>query len=148
MPPVVSGQCGFVVRSELPHATHHIIEQIRLVSIAILCVFASELSLLFCSLGVKFFRRPLYVVDAVIVALSLYADVVLHDLEGDVTMFLTVFVRLWRCVRILHGVGATVHEHADKQLELVKERCLRLEEENKRLKDASRERDSGSKKRR
>jgi len=74
---------------------------IHIISIAILSLFALELLLLMIGLGATFFRSPFYMLDAAIIATSLFFDLSTWNNEGA---GLFILLRIWRLVRILHGV--------------------------------------------
>ena len=101
-----------------PHAHHgiHITEEILFwMTVVILGLFEVELLLLIYLLGpIKFFKQFLYVLDLVIVSASLALELSLQYI-GDNTVAavlpeLLIVFRVWRFVRIGHGLVASAHE--------------------------------------
>lgn len=92
---------------ETHFSDEHLAEEIlRWISIAILLVFLVEQFLLMFSFGRSYFKHPMYVLDFVVVAASLIIEIVLKDILGS---FLVLF-RLWRVVRITHGIVVAIEE--------------------------------------
>mmetsp|Transcript_6223 Transcript_6223/g.12408 ORF Transcript_6223/g.12408 Transcript_6223/m.12408 type:complete len:347 (+) Transcript_6223:62-1102(+) len=94
-------------------------------SVSILSVFMLELLALTAALGAKFFRNRLYVLDFLVVSISLTLEVVVGAVlgPGDFTIApgIIILVRIWRFVRILHGTSITVYEvghdeHGDEEV--------------------------------
>ena len=83
-------------------------------TVAILGVFELELLLLVVALGpARFFTHALYVVDFVVVNASIALEWRLHDDsndDGSAAVGLLVLVRVWRFVRIGHGILETKHK--------------------------------------
>eukprot|EP01120_Amphizonella_sp_Union-15-10_P013083 TRINITY_DN6013_c0_g1_i1.p1 TRINITY_DN6013_c0_g1~~TRINITY_DN6013_c0_g1_i1.p1 ORF type:complete len:221 (-),score=27.64 TRINITY_DN6013_c0_g1_i1:75-737(-) len=102
-------------RIEYPaHWMDYLSEVFHILSIAILCVFALELLLLLFALGFAFFRKLLYVLDIIVVSVSLVIDILLSDALSS----LIILFRLWRLLRIVHGIYASIEEVSqEKELE-------------------------------
>jgi hypothetical protein len=102
-------------------------------TIVILSTFLVELSLLMAALGGKFFSHLFYVIDLVVVATSFTFEIVFHSLSKDalqdvVGMF--VIFRLWRFIRIGHGiVEVTAEASAEKHERINEERDKRINQE-------------------
>ena len=73
-----------------------------------------------------FFANPLLVLDLFVVLFSIVCDVFLGDVEGD----LLIVLRLWRMVRVAHGMFEMGEEKLEKErekeeeLEHLNELCL------------------------
>ncbi|KYQ94119.1 hypothetical protein DLAC_04400 [Tieghemostelium lacteum] len=80
-------------------------------TLVILGLFELEAILLLVAFGRDFFKHPLYVFDAVIVTISIIVETVFKDKVGA----LLVVFRLWRIVRIGHGILVTVDTEATKK---------------------------------
>ena len=83
------------------------------VSIAILFLFLIELTALWVALGADFLRNKLYVLDYLVVFLSLALEIALSRLSEDALAALVgliIFGRCWRFVRIAHGLATSTHE--------------------------------------
>jgi len=101
-------------------------------SVAILCVFEVELLLKVFILKKEFFCHKLLVFDLAVVTTSIVLDIVLHALgtsHGDLAALLAV-VRVWRFVRVIHGVLEVDKEHMEEKY---KEREHELEKELHKL---------------
>lgn len=66
-----------------------------------------ELLLLMFGLGAVFWRRIIYVVDFVIVLAAFIVEIFLEDIFAT---FIILF-RLWRMVRVMHGIYVSVEEN-------------------------------------
>jgi len=83
-------------------------------SLAILFSFALEMVLLFIAFDFSFFLHPFYLIDSIIIGLSLFIDLYLKEAIGE---FLIVF-RFWRIIRVVHSIVATEEErHAETKRE-------------------------------
>lgn len=103
------------------HTAH---EVLFFMTVAILSVFFVELVVLLAVLGLKlFFHNRLYVLDLVIVVSSLTLEITFYCLEEEDLATLTgllILGRVWRFVRIGHGLFATTLEvslHKVEELE-------------------------------
>ena len=93
------------------HTAH---EGLLWLSISILCLFFVELCTLWVALGFAFARNALYVVDLAVVGLSLlleiFLGVVFKDQAAATAASMIIIARIWRFVRVIHGVSSSVHE--------------------------------------
>eukprot|EP01120_Amphizonella_sp_Union-15-10_P013783 TRINITY_DN6495_c1_g1_i1.p1 TRINITY_DN6495_c1_g1~~TRINITY_DN6495_c1_g1_i1.p1 ORF type:complete len:133 (-),score=26.83 TRINITY_DN6495_c1_g1_i1:74-472(-) len=117
-------------------------EVFHILSVAILCIFEFEILLLFFALGRKFFSKFMYVLDLIVVTISLVIDILLSEVLSS----LLILFRLWRLLRIVHGVYASIEESTkDKERErrvhvdLLTGQHRTLKEEVRELKDKIRE---------
>lgn len=113
--------------------TVHVVEMVLIcVTITILLVFFVELTL--CMIALKpgiFFRQVFYAVDFCIVTISLGLEVLFVSLGDEVLASLVGLVivgRLWRFVRIGHGIVELTEEltHEKHELEVIYTRELEL----------------------
>ncbi|KAL7748244.1 hypothetical protein RI367_006430 [Sorochytrium milnesiophthora] len=116
---------------------HEIAEYFGYVSMAIVVFFAFEILVKVVVLGARFFRSAFNVFDAVIVIASLSLEVVLRGLAFDIAGLVVIF-RLWRVVRIVHGVSEALeleHEGHLSRLDVKIEQLeSRVEEESRQRK--------------
>jgi len=93
------------VAKEAQHVLH-------LISLTILFIFAVEVSLLVVAFGIQFFKHFWYVLDFIVIFLSIILDLTLHTDEAE----LLLIIRAWRIVRILHGIYTYREiEHKEKE---------------------------------
>jgi len=76
--------------------------------------FAGELVLLSIALGFHFFENFFLVLDLFVVGGTIALG---HYLGNSATGSVLIFLRMWRFVRIVHGVYATEHTRAEKKME-------------------------------
>mmetsp|Transcript_8116 Transcript_8116/g.9305 ORF Transcript_8116/g.9305 Transcript_8116/m.9305 type:complete len:258 (+) Transcript_8116:228-1001(+) len=89
------------------------------ISLAILSTFEIELIFLMFILGLYgFFRNFAYILDLLIITFSLVLEVMLHNTESGAAVGLLILARLWRFVRISHGIlfSNTKRRHAVAEL--------------------------------
>lgn len=103
------------------------------VSISILSLFAVELVALLVALGGAFCRNPLYVLDFIVVIASLTLEITLFATPAGDMWHMLVLARLWRFLRIAHGVGASTVESQHHKHEAVHHTVSELEGELARL---------------
>jgi len=112
------------------HTTHVILFYITIV---ILVTFFIEVMTMLLALGSKlFFSHPLYVLDLVVITLALVLELTFHNLDQDdlgQLLGLLIIGRLWRLVRIGHGLVSTTYEVGHEVAEELEEKILMLEEE-------------------
>lgn len=100
---------------------HTLHDMLFSISVTVLSCFQAELLLLSTALGSLFFRNPLYLLDSVVIASSLTLELWLHALgpakltDEDLSSFLVVG-RLWRFLRIGHGIYATSHKSSEGKM--------------------------------
>ena len=106
------------------HGVHVAHEVLFWMTIVILITFEFELLLMLYLLGKKFWSSCFYVVDFFIVSISLILELLFHwanMYEYEVLPGVLIFFRLWRFVRIGHGLVAStyeIEEHRHMQAEL------------------------------
>eukprot|EP00941_MAST-03F_sp_MAST-3F-sp1_P000415 g415.t1 len=109
------------------HVLHTVLASI---SIGILMTFLIELLLLLVALGVeRFVEHILYVVDLVIVAVSLAIEICI--ISGTIQTSvaeLIILVRLWRLVRIGHGLVTTGTDFSEDKVHGLEHHLKELEE--------------------
>ena len=98
------------------HAAIHSLHTVLFsMTIAILGIFLLELSLLIICLKPKvFFRKPFYVLDLVVVTTSLALELGFYFSNNEAVAELAgllIFARLWRFVRIGHGIIEVTNEY-------------------------------------
>lgn len=93
-------------------------------SICILCIFLAENLLKMSVHFQEFFSRPLHVLDFAVVAVSLVCDALIapwlasHDEKvagAELTLFsgALIFFRIWRVIRVLHGIFEVLHAEVE-----------------------------------
>mmetsp|Transcript_9101 Transcript_9101/g.19438 ORF Transcript_9101/g.19438 Transcript_9101/m.19438 type:complete len:324 (-) Transcript_9101:337-1308(-) len=100
------------------HVAHTVLFSLTM---AVLCTFEIELLTMIYLLGpAKFFSHILYVLDLFIVTVSLLMELVFklvhQDILGDVVGLL-IFFRVWRFVRIGHGLVASTFELEEEKFD-------------------------------
>jgi hypothetical protein len=110
------------------HTTHTVL---RVTTVVILAVFMVELSVLMAACGMKkFFSTLFYVLDLVVVSVSLALEIIfltLDESQVELIVGLLVLSRLWRFVRIGHGIFATTYELSSKEHEHEQQYTAKLE---------------------
>lgn len=109
---------------------HHIMEVAHKISIAILFVFFLELLLKIYVSPRKFFSSTFEILDLVVVTVSLVLDCFEHAFEEVLSAI--VILRLWRCVRIVHGFIEVIDSEKG-EIERLEEELAKLEEECEEL---------------
>lgn len=118
--------CTITATKELSHDLHTAEEILKYSSLVVLFIFEAELLLLWIGLGCAFLKQWVYVLDFVVVTVSLFMDLTLSSLSQEFVVVL-VITRLWRFARIFHALGMTIHEVDEKVHE---EHIERLEKEH------------------
>eukprot|EP00887_Chlorella_sp_A99_P000962 scaffold5.g962.t1 len=93
---------------------------------AILVVFCCELLLKLVVFGPRYFRLLWHALDAAVVVASLTLELVLRGVGAEVASLL-IFFRLWRIVRIMHGVAEAIEMHHETEAEGAKRRTEALQ---------------------
>ena len=118
------------------HVAHKALYSLTLI---ILSSFLLELSALVYLLGPKQFCKQItYVVDLIVVSMSLSLEILMKHASKDVLSVLPgilIIFRLWRFVRIGHGLVSTTYELQQHKLHLAVEYIEELEEKVKRYED-------------
>eukprot|EP01117_Protostelium_nocturnum_P002149 TRINITY_DN12792_c0_g1_i2.p1 TRINITY_DN12792_c0_g1~~TRINITY_DN12792_c0_g1_i2.p1 ORF type:complete len:271 (+),score=70.86 TRINITY_DN12792_c0_g1_i2:16-828(+) len=107
------------------HRIHKVEAVLKYTSWSILFVFAIEVFILLLAFGWRFFTHPLYVIDLLIVTAAIIVEVIFHE---EFSGYL-VILRLWRLLRIVHGIVTTLEERHSEQVKresLLKKRVLQL----------------------
>jgi hypothetical protein len=99
------------------HSLHEWAELMEYLSLTILLVFLLENVLLLIANGYKFLRNPWHTLDLVVVVVSIGFELDAIMVTGDnAVVGLVVLARLWRFIRIGHGLHEIlhdVHEHEE-----------------------------------
>ncbi|GBG26161.1 Hypothetical Protein FCC1311_023812 [Hondaea fermentalgiana] len=91
--------------SDIVHSTSAIM---YVVSLVILIIFEIELVLAFITLGpFQFLRNLSYQLDIFIVTTSIALEILLHETEDDAIASALIIARVWRLIRISHGLFTT-----------------------------------------
>ena len=118
------------------HVAH---KALYIVTLIILSSFLLELLALVYLLGPKqFCKQMTYVVDLIVVSMSLSLEILMKHASKDVLSVLPgilIIFRLWRFVRIGHGLVSTTYELQQHKLHLAVEYIEELEEKVKRYED-------------
>jgi len=102
-----------VCESPEGHNAQHIMHICHILSVVILILFMVELLLKIWIYGQEFFSSPFEVLDLVVVTVSLACDLVIVELleqsselrlTAETVVILLMMLRLWRVVRISHGL--------------------------------------------
>ncbi|KAI8827195.1 uncharacterized protein EV422DRAFT_31015 [Fimicolochytrium jonesii] len=105
---------------------------LSLASLVILALFILEHAARMCVFGVRYYiHNPLHLFDLTVVLASLVLEVVLKGAAGEIAGLLIV-LRCWRLVRVIDGVATAVETTTE-------ERMVKLEEENRGLREEVRE---------
>ena len=89
-------------------------------------------------LGPNFLRNPLYVVDVLIVSVSLSLELYLYGNASAELAGTIAFARVWRFVRIGHGLSTAQHESSLAEFEKIEDHVREVEEELRRLRSRHR----------
>jgi hypothetical protein len=107
--------CPFEAIPELSHGLHVAENILAWIGKGIIFVFAAELLVLMAALRMHFFRNHMYLIDFVIVSVSIVVEWTVSKNEPSAQ--LVILVRCWRFARILHGIGISVHEMEEIEVE-------------------------------
>lgn len=106
-----------------PHkwqVVHNVEKVLFIFTVTILSIFMAELTTMVVVLGKAFFRQFFYVLDFFIVLTSLVLELTFHFVHKDLlatAIGLIIFARLWRFVRIGHGLIEVTAEYAHQDKE-------------------------------
>ena len=118
------------------HGIHIVHTVLYSLTIIILASFLVELLMLVYLLGPKhFFKQITYALDFVVVVLSLSLEILLKHASQDVLSVLPgllIVFRLWRFVRIGHGLVASTFEMQQHKLHIAASYIEELEEKVKK----------------
>jgi hypothetical protein len=92
------------------------------ITVSILGTFFIEMMLMIFCLGCVFFKHFFYVLDLFVVSVSLVLEITLYTLNDDILATLTgllVILRLWRFVRVGHGIVEATVELSQKRFDKV-----------------------------
>jgi voltage-gated hydrogen channel 1 len=99
--------------NELPHHIEEVEDGLAYGSIVILSMFTIEQFFRFAIFGFSYFLNLWHLLDATVIVTSLILEILLRGPARDTAALLIVF-RLWRLVRVIHGIGeALTLEHKD-----------------------------------
>ena len=110
--------CPFYVKEELPHSIHTAELIINGFSRAIIGTFGLEiLTIIICSGFSILWRHKMYLLDFIVIFVSIVLDIFASVYHFDRASELIVIARIWRFARIVHGVGTSVHDVDEHELE-------------------------------
>lgn len=110
---------------------HHVEKVLFILTIIILSTFVLELTIVMLILQKAFFRQFFYVLDLFIVATSLGLEILFHFLHEELLVTLSgllIFGRVWRFVRIGHGLVEVTAEYGHRDKEALMEYAETLEQ--------------------
>jgi len=107
-------------------------EVLDYISLSILCVLGLEVVLLLIAFDIDFFKQPLYILDALVIGASLFIELQQKSTAGSAGSLL-IFFRLWRIVRIVHGVAMSVQEKNEDQIKMLEAEVATLVKEKMNL---------------
>ena len=112
-------------------ALHIIHSALLTTSVIVLSVFFLELSILVIGIGFRhFFNNFFYVLDLFVITVSLGLEilfVVMKNSRASDLVGLLILFRLWRLVRIGHGIFASTIEIAHQEYEILEDYCKACE---------------------
>ncbi|KAL4459107.1 hypothetical protein ABPG75_013972 [Micractinium tetrahymenae] len=112
-----------------PHIVHVAEEALSYTSITILAVFNAELIAKLLVFGFKYFTHSSWhMFDAVVVVTSFTLELSLRGVAQEVASLL-IFFRLWRIMRIMHGVAEAMELNHSQELQRLQLRNQQLETE-------------------
>ncbi|EFN53563.1 hypothetical protein CHLNCDRAFT_136713 [Chlorella variabilis] len=112
-----------------PHLVHVAEEALSYTSIGILAMFNAELLAKLLVFGFKYFTHSSWhMFDAVIVVISFTLELSLRGVAQEVASLL-IFFRLWRIMRIMHGVAEAMELNHSQELSGLQARVVHLESE-------------------
>ncbi|XP_054166481.1 voltage-gated hydrogen channel 1-like [Oppia nitens] len=109
---------------------HNIAQILHYISIAILCIFVVEICLKMYAFRSEYIRHYAEIIDAFIVLTSLILDLIFINHE-DILRYigLVIILRLWRIVRVVHGIAISVKTPLEHSYEEEKRKRERYERE-------------------
>ncbi|PSC73972.1 hypothetical protein C2E20_2559 [Micractinium conductrix] len=112
-----------------PHMVHVAEEALSCTSIGILAFFTTELAAKLVVFGFKYFTHSSWhMFDAVVVVTSFTLELSLRGIAQEVASLL-IFFRLWRIMRIMHGVAEAMELNHSQELSHLHTHNLQLEAE-------------------
>lgn len=96
---------------------------LHIISVTALSIFMFQQIILIAAYGTQFFKKPLYVIDFVIVAGALILELAVDNPSGR----LIVVLMLWRGARVIHGFAVTI-ETEEEQIHRAEENVDKLRE--------------------
>jgi hypothetical protein len=102
------------VEFKLSKSLESLEEVFSLISIIIVLIFALEIVILIFGMGPDFFCHAFFMLDFIVVGVTLFCK---WAIPSDFAAQMVIILRLWRFVRIIHGVYAAEHENLEKQEE-------------------------------
>lgn len=124
-------QCPAACDEHKYESVHHAETVLFYCTVLILCIFLIELiTLMICLRPRLFFRKSFYVLDLFVVATSLVLELSFHfntDESFQNLVGIIILARLWRFVRIGHGLVEVTHEYASRKHEKLTKYAKKLE---------------------
>lgn len=118
-----------IVCEAIPESVETAHKALFIISIVILGIFAVELVILLSIMRLHFFRHLLYMIDFIIVITALVLEIALHNSDDATALSLIVFARIWRLLRLGHGIFTDTREFQKAENEELLERIQQLETE-------------------
>jgi len=120
--------------SDEPLSPYELADEIlNMASLVILCILTTEMVLLLVAFDLDFFKQPLYILDALVISGTLFFEI--FERGSSVGMYgnLVIFFRLWRVVRIVHGVAMSVQEQAEEKMKVMEKEIEKLKGEKDKI---------------
>merc|ERR1711962_775804 len=83
--------------------------------------------------GLSFLQHKFEVVDAIVVSVAFFLDVIVSKEAVDDAIALLVLVRLWRILHVVAGVVEAVEMKAEEREEKLRRKVEQLEKKNEEL---------------
>lgn len=112
-----------------PHLVHVAEEALSYTSIGILAIFTAELVAKLLVFGITYFTHSKWhLFDAAVVISSFALELSLRGVAQEVASLL-IFFRLWRIIRIMHGVAEAMELNYGQEMGRLQQRVQQLETE-------------------
>ena len=116
------------------HDDHSVLDRVLhvlpVISIILLSIFEIELMLNIYAFGCKYLKRFLHLFDVIIVTITLILEIIFHyiieDTDVEVIVSLTIILRLWRLVRVLHVTTEAIDVHNESKFHNYKDKIKQL----------------------
>jgi hypothetical protein len=124
-------QCPAACDEHKYESVHHAEAVLFYGTVLILCIFLIELiTLMICLKPRVFFQKSFYVLDLVVVVVSLVLELFFHvntDESFQNLVGIIILARLWRFIRIGHGLVEVTHEYASRKHDKLVKYATKLE---------------------
>jgi len=116
------------------HTVHEIEHVVHWMSVTILAYLNLDVLLHLLAMGVRFFHNWGYITDLIVAPTSLALEIFFAGVGGVI-----IILRLWRLVRIAHGVAIVQLEQFEHKFRKLLEIAVKLDEQIHELEKAHRE---------